>query len=99
VSIPGAQDYWTYLYYLICFIAGFVVFKSVMAGALFSLVESSANILLLLLSVWLPVINVGGNPIANSGIHFGAPELIHFIIAGAILLLSFYSNPIITKKA
>ena len=97
LSIPGANDYWLYLYYLVVFIASFIVFKNITAGALFSLIESSINIFLLMLSVLMPVLNFGLDP-ENSSIGFGLPELIHFLFAGSILLQSFYLNPIILKN-
>ena len=97
VSIPTGQDAWLYLYYIICFAASFIVFKSVIAGALFTIIESSVNILLLILSVWLPIINMGtGN--MEQGMQFGVQEIIHFLIVGTILLVGFYSNPLLTKK-
>ncbi len=97
VSIPGAGVYWFYLYYLSCFIASFVVFKNITIGSLFSLVESSINIFLLILSIYLPVINIGQN-VENVNPGIGFSELIHFIIAGFILIQSFYLNPIIIKN-
>ena len=97
LSIPGGQEYWTYLYYIICFSAGFIAFRNVMTGAIFSLIESSINILLLLLSVMMPVVNLAQLPMENIRMNFGVVEIIHFFIAGSVLLLSFYSNPLISK--
>lgn len=97
ISIPGASDYWLYSYYLVCFIASFIVFKNITTGAIFALIESSINIFLLMLSVLTPILNFGLNP-ENSSIVFGMPELIHFIIAMIIFSQSFYLNPIILKS-
>ncbi len=86
-----------YLYYIVCFLAGFIAFNNVITGAVFSLIESSINILLLLLSVMMPVVDLAQHPMENIRMSFGVPEIIHFLIAGSILLLSFYSNPLISK--
>ena len=98
ISIPGAEDYWIYLYYLICFIASFFIFKNIIAGALFALVESSINILFLLMSVFIPIVNIGKNTTNINPVNFGTAELLHFFITGAILLYSFHSNPLFNNK-
>ena len=95
ISIPGAHDSWLYMYYALCFVAGFIAFNTVITGAVFSLIESTINILLLLLSVLMPIYNIGHVAGENGGIAFGLPELVHFFIAGSILLVSFYQNPLI----
>ena len=98
ISIPGVADAWLYAYYALCFLAGFVAFNSAVTGALFSLLESSVNILLLLLSVLMPIYTIGHaseNVVATA---FGVPELLHFLIAGSILLISFYRNPLVSPR-
>jgi hypothetical protein len=86
------------VYYLACFGAGFVAFRNVVSGAVFSLVESSINIFLLILSVMLPVFTLGDREVADVRAGFGAAELLHFLIVGSVLLHSFYLNPLITGK-
>lgn len=98
LSIPDAPESYLYTYYLICFLAGFIVFKSIVSGAIFSLIESSINIFLLLLGVMLPIFTIGNIETENTHINFGTSELIHFFIVGFILIKSFYLNPLITGK-
>ena len=98
IVIPGAADAWLFVYYTVCFLAGFFAFKSAVTGALFSLFESSINILLLLLSVLMPIYTIGNNPDGIGAAHFGLAELMHFLIAGSILLISFYRNPLVTPR-
>ena len=95
-SIPGVADAWLYAYYALCFLAGFIAFRKAVTGALFSLLESSVNIMLLLLSVLMPIYTVGNSPDGIAAAHFGLAELIHFLIAGTILLISFYRNPLVS---
>lgn len=98
LSLPVSAHNWIYIYYLICFLAGFIAFKNIIVGAVFSLVESSFNILLLLLSVMLPIFTLGITVAENTNITFGSSELLHFFIAGFVLLKSFYMNPLISQK-
>lgn len=99
LSIPTASNDWVFIYYLVCFAASFVVFKSILIGAIFALIESSINILLLLLSVMLPIFTIGSGNIENINIDFGVPELMHFFIVGFILIKSFYLNPLMSQRA
>lgn len=99
INIPGGHAAVEYVYYIICFFSSFIVFKTALSAALFSLVECIINILLLALSVMWPIITLG-EKIDGSGttqFNFGMPELIHFIIAGGVLLYSFYTNPLIME--
>lgn len=98
IVIPGAPDGWLYAYYLFCFVAGFIAFKSALTGALFSLVECTVNISLLLLSVLLPIYALGDGTAGIGNVAFGVPELVHFFIAGSILLYSFYRNPLVARS-
>ncbi len=98
VSIPGMPGGWILGYYFVCFAGGFVAFKSNVTGALFSLVESSVNILLLMLSILLPIYTIGSNPAEGIDFSFGTAELFHFLIVGSILLRSFYMNPLLTRQ-
>jgi hypothetical protein len=98
ISIPGAADAWLYAYYALCFLASLVAFRNAVTGALFSLLESSVNILLLLLSVLMPIYTVGHTSESFVTAAFGVPELLHFLIAGSILLISFYRNPLVSPR-
>lgn len=100
INIPGGHADIEYAYYLICFFSSFVVFKTALSAALFSLAECVINILLLALSVMWPIITAGKtiNSAGTTQFNFGMPELIHFIIAGGVLLYSFYTNPLILKR-
>jgi hypothetical protein len=98
VALPGAPAYYYYLYYLLCFVAGFVLFKHALLGALFSLLESSINLLLLLLTVFVPVVKLKQWQEQAITYHFGVVELLHFMLVGAILLIGFYHNPLLRKR-
>lgn len=99
VSIPVAEsETFYYLYIAACFVLGTFVFKSLLLSSLFGLVESSVNILLLILSVMLPIFNLAGNFDTMNSFSFGVEEILHFLIAGSILLLSFHLNPLMHRK-
>ena len=98
ISIPVIADAWLYAYYALCFLAGFVAFRNAVTGALFSLLESSVNISLWLLSVLMPIYTIGNNPDGIGAAHFGLAELFHFLIAGTILMISFYCNPLVSTR-
>ena len=96
ITIPGSEgDTFYYLYIAACFILGSFVFKSPLSSSLFGLAESSINILLLLLSVMLPIFSLAENLDTMNSFSFGTQEIIHFLIAGTILMLSFHLNPLI----
>ncbi len=100
INIPGGHEAVEYVYYFICFFSSFFVFKTAISAALFSLFECVINIFLLALSVMWPIIMLG-ETIDSAGLSqfkFGMPELIHFIIAGGVLLYCFYTNPLIQKS-
>jgi hypothetical protein len=97
VSIPWDGDYLIYLYLAICFILGGFILKKPNFLNLFALFESSVNLFLLLLSVYLPVFAMANRPEEAGAFKFGMVEVIHFAIVGAVLLYAFYSNPIIKK--
>lgn len=96
ITIPGSEgDTFYYLYIAACFILGSFVFKSPLSSSLFGLAESSINILLLLLSIMLPIFSLAENLDTMNSFSFGTQEIIHFLIAGTILMLSFHLNPLI----
>lgn len=100
ITIPGSEgDTFYYLYIAACFILGSFVFKSPLSSSLFGLAESSVNILLLLLSVMLPIFKLAENLDAINSFSFGLQEIIHFLIAGSILILSFHLNPLMHGKS
>ena len=99
ITIPGSEgDTFYYLYIAACFILGSFVFKSPLSSSLFGLVESSVNILLLILSVMLPIFSLAENLETMNTFSFGTQEIIHFFIAGSVLILSFHLNPLIHDK-
>lgn len=97
ISIPGDHETLEVFYYLFCFSSSFIFFGNELRAALFSLAECILNIVLLFLSVILPIVYLPET--ISSGetdaFQFGANELIHFSVAGGVLLYDFYSNPII----
>lgn len=100
INIPGGHESIEYAYYLVCFFASFFVFRNALSAALFCLFECVINILLLALSVMWPLITLGGtiDSAVQSQFKFGITELLHFIIAGGVLLYCFYTNPLIFKS-
>ena len=99
VSIPWGGELLTYLYMAVCFVLGGFILKNPGYLNLFALFESSVNLFLLVLSVYLPIIAVTGSPGEAGAFNFGIVELIHFVIVGSVLLYVFYSNPLMKKKA
>lgn len=97
IVFPAEIGSYTILYYAICFIGGFFAFKQTLIAALFCLFESSINILLLLLSIFLPVLSPGQGDGDSPGYSFGGMDLIHFFIVGAVLLFGFYQNPLVSR--
>lgn len=96
ISIPVAEsESFYYLYITACFVLGSFVFKSPLSSAWFGLAESSVNILFLMLSVMLPIFRLAGDLDAANLFSFGIQELLHFLIAGSVLILSFHLNPLI----
>jgi hypothetical protein len=94
LQTPWESGLFDAFYYLVCFAAPFFVFRTPVMGALFSQLECSANILLLLLSVMLPVLTAGeklasGEPLA---FEFGPAQLVHFILVGGVLAWVFHQN-------
>ena len=98
VSIPWGGDLLTYLYMAACFVLGGFILKKPSYLNLFALIESSVNLFLLVLSVYLPIIAVTGGPGEAGTFTFGIAELIHFVIVGSILLYVFYSNPLMKNN-
>ena len=100
VTIPFGNESIEYLYYAICFSASFVLFRSERTASMFCLAECTINLAMLALSVVIPIANLGSS-IENGGAlsyQFGAAELTHFLVAGAILLFCFYTNPLIVHS-
>jgi len=99
ITIPGSEgNTFYYLYIAVCFILGSFVFKSPSASSLFGLAESSINILLLILSVMLPIYSLAENLETMNSFSFGTEDVIHFLIAGSVLMLSFHLNPLMHGK-
>ncbi len=83
-----------YLYYLLCLGFGAATYLHLRWTVWIALLESSANVLLLILSIYLPMFRLMDSlftdqPIANPF----TPELVtNFIVAGGIWTFAFYSN-------
>jgi len=99
VAIPWGGDYLIYLYMAVCFVLGGLVLKKQMHLNVFALLESSVNLFLLLLSVYLPVVALANNPQEAEAFKFGVVEIIHFGIVGSTLLYVFYNNPLFKENA
>ena len=100
LEVPGDSQLVSLVYYGICFLAGFVFFNNQFTAAIFSLLECSVNILLLLLSIMWPIINLGNEIDAGvtTEFRFGVVELLHFLMVGGVLLASFYLNPLMSRQ-
>ena len=100
ISIPGGHAVIEYAYYAVCFGASFFVFNTAVSAAIFSLAECVINILLLILSVMWPIITLGAqiDGAAPARFDFGIPQLLHFIIAGGVLLYAFYKNQLVINS-
>lgn len=82
------------LYYFICSAAPLVLFRTKLTTSLFCLGECSFNILLLLLTIFLPLLHAGDN-LANSqmiGFEFGIEKFIQFAISSIMLAIAFHQN-------
>ena len=97
VVLPTESGGLAFVYYALCFASAFFVFKQTMIAALFSLLESALNLLLLLLTVFLPVVSLGQDVDGGAGFRFGVVELLHFFVVGSILLFCFYQNPLMSR--
>lgn len=100
ITIPGESTAFRYIYYGVCFLCAFFVFSNPVTANFFSLAECVLNIFLLMLSIMYPVTSLAaGAETGNmTGYHFALSDLIHFLLAGSILLYAFYSNPIIRQS-
>lgn len=100
VNLPASYAFWEYVYFGVCFLFGFVSYNRQTLSSVFALIESSVNILLLVLSVmvplWaIPLAVVDEQPYENP---FTPAFLVNFVLSGAILLVSFYGNPLFSRR-
>jgi hypothetical protein len=96
VSIPWGEDYMVYVYMTICFVLGGLVLTKQQQLNLFALVECSVNLFLLMLGFYLQIFVMARNQ--GAGFNMDINDIIHLVIVGAVLLYTFYNNPIIKKK-
>lgn len=89
VAALDAQG-WRYAYYGVAFGLGLLCWMRPRVAPLVGIVESSANLLLLLLSVLLPIWTLPGDVAAGGGVDlaFGAARIWNVAIVGAALILS-----------
>lgn len=94
LTSPWENSFFDILYYLVCFIAGIISIKSIHLAAVFAMTESSINILLLLVSIYLPLATLGENVLQDQELtfKFGVAELLHLLIAGGIAYYAFQKN-------
>jgi hypothetical protein len=90
VALPGESSGLYYAYLGLCFLLGGLVFRQGMAAAFFGLAESTLNILLLGLSVFLPILALADDP--SAGFEFGAEKAIQFLVVGSVLIYAFRSS-------
>ena len=83
-------------YYALCFGFGLLSIAKPLTAAVAGLFESAINLVLLALTV-LPIYNITPEDIESGHLSYEAfcgGTIINFIISGAVLLISFYANPI-----
>ncbi|MCB1616184.1 MAG: hypothetical protein KDI30_09235 [Pseudomonadales bacterium] len=96
VTMPAGFEALEYLYYLTCFAGAFLFYKYKTAASLFCLAECAINLLLLILSVFLPIVTLGNTE--SSASPFGMAELTHFLLAGSLMIFCFHSNPLFHRS-
>ena len=100
VRIPLEYEFITYLYYTICFLCAFLLTKYTKLASIIILFECILNLLLLIITLILPyilIIDNVGSPSFNQD-YYSKYDMYHFLIAAIMLLLCFYSNPIIKNS-
>jgi len=96
VSIPWGEDYMVYVYMTICFVIGGLLLTKQQQLNLFALVECTVNLFLLMLGFYLQIFVMARNQ--GAGFNMDINDIIHLVMIGAVLLYTFYGNPIIKKK-
>ncbi len=88
------------LYYLVCCGLAVVGVAAPRMASLAGLVESSANILLLLTSLLAGYLSMVERAAAGTlaGTPFTLGKLVNFMVVGTMLVLSFYSNPLVAPQ-
>lgn len=99
VRIPWEGEQYVYIYLAACFAIGGFFLRKPPHLNLFAIFESSINLMLLVLSVYVPIVMAGSD--IENGVRAGprAVDLIQFVLVGAVLLYGFYSNPLIARNA
>jgi hypothetical protein len=81
-----------YLYYGLCLLCALACYWRNRYSALIAIAESSANLLILMASIMIPIARPGdfaGDSAASVGI--SGDHLINFLLSGGVLLAVFYS--------
>jgi hypothetical protein len=89
-----------YLYYGICLLCALACYWQSRYSALIAMAESSANLLILLAGIMIPIVRLGdltGDTAASAGI--SGDHLVNFLLSGGILLAVFYSAQEELRKA
>ena len=86
-----------YLYYAVCFALGLLCRRSGAMAPVFGLIESSINVLLLVLSVMLPIYETASRVAEGAAMiqPFGPQFFANFAISAVVLCICFYSNPLL----
>ncbi|MBI4521476.1 MAG: hypothetical protein HY701_11610 [Gemmatimonadetes bacterium] len=91
VGLAGHPE-WRAGYYAVCTIAGLLVHFRPRSAAYVGLVESSTNVLLLVLAVFLPYFDAVAS-VASGGTAFGLPFtarfVVNFLLSGAVWVAIF----------
>lgn len=101
VSFLDGYPLLKYGYYLACFTWGVLSLRRGQGSrALFGLLESSGNILLLVLSVIVPVFELPRRLMAGESVSnpFGPLFFINFVVAGCVFLYVFHTNPLVKRS-
>jgi len=89
-----------YLYYGICLLCALACYWQSRYNALIAMAESSANLLILLTGIMIPIVRPGdltGDTAASAGI--SGDHLVNFLLSGGMLLAVFYSAQEELRKA
>ena len=92
--VAGLNDpVYRYYYYGFCLACAAFCYFTPRLSSLVTLFESSINMTILVLSIMLPIINVGNSLDAGGGeIGISTQRLINFIFVGSLICYSFYNS-------
>lgn len=97
VTLPWGSDFWVYIYLAACFVFGGFLLQKSFLQKYFALFESSFNILLLVMSIYVPLLYWSDVP-TETEFSLDKTSIVQFCIVAPMLLFSFYSNPLFKRK-